>query len=162
PTESSDYAALAPMVARFRAAMPIASQVAYFDHAAVAPLPAIARESIIRWLDQATNEGDTVWSQWAQRLEEVRRSAANLIAADTTEVALVPNTTSGISLIAEGFPWKNGDNVVTLGNEFPSNQYPWMNLASRGVELRRVPVEGGAVDLDCVEAACDGRTRILS
>ena len=142
--------------------MPIASRVAYFDHAAVAPLPATSRDSIRRWLDQATEEGDTAWSQWARRLEEVRRAAAGLMGAEPTEIAFVPNTTTGISLVAEGFPWKNGDNVVTLENEFPSNQYPWMNLASRGVEVRRVQVEGGIVDLERLEAACDGRTRIVS
>ena len=90
------------------------------------------------------------------------RLAARLIAADADEIALVRNTTEGISLVAEGFPWQAGDNVVTLDNEFPSNQYPWMNLASRGVETRRVPTDGGRVDLDRLAEACDRRTRIVS
>ena len=85
-----------------------------------------------------------------------------MIGAAPEEVALVPNTTAGINLVAEGFPWREGDNVVTLANEFPSNQYPWMNLAGRGVETRRVPVEDGRVDLDRLAAACDWRTRIMS
>src|SRR5438067_4061368 len=142
--------------------MPIAQHVAYFDHAAVAPLPAPTRKAILPWLDQATEQGDVVWSQWSQRLEEVRQTAAALINAQASEVALVPNTTSGISLVAEGFPWQTGDNVVTLANEFPSNQYPWMNLAPRGVEVRRVPVEGGVPDLDRIVDACDEQTRILT
>jgi cysteine desulfurase / selenocysteine lyase len=161
PDESSDKSA-AQMVGRFRAAMPIARHVAYFDHAAVAPLPAPARKAILHWLDQATEQGDVVWSQWAQRLEEVRQTAAALMNAQASEIALVPNTTSGISLVAEGFPWQAGENVVTLANEFPSNQYPWMNLAARGVEVRRVNVEGGVADLDRLAAACDARTRIVS
>src|SRR5687768_9018760 len=57
---------------RFRSAMPIAQQVAYFDHAAVAPLPAPTRNAIHNWLDQATNEGDVAWAQWSQRMEQVR------------------------------------------------------------------------------------------
>jgi len=147
---------------RFRAAMPIAERVAYFDHAAVAPLPVPTRDAIRRWLDQATEEGDVVWPQWARRLEEVRQTAAALINAQPAEIALVPNTTTGINLIAEGFPWQPGDNVVTLANEFPSNQYPWLNQAAKGVEVRRVSVDGGAVDLDRLAAACDERTRIVS
>jgi len=142
--------------------MPIAQHVAYFDHAAVAPLPAPTKNAIAQWLDQATNEGDVVWGQWAQRLEEVRQTAARLINAQPGEIALVPNTTSGISLVAEGYPWRDGDNVVTLANEFPSNQYPWMNLASRGVEVRRVPVDSLVVDIDRLAASCDSRTRIVS
>jgi selenocysteine lyase/cysteine desulfurase len=142
--------------------MPISQSVAYFDHAAVAPLPAPTRNAIQSWLTQATEQGDTAWLQWARRIEEVRATAARLINANASEIALVPNTTSGISLVAEGFPWNPGDNVVTLVNEFPSNQYPWMNLVSRGVEVRHVPVENGIPDLDRIAATCDSRTRILS
>src|SRR5262245_37883371 len=142
--------------------MPIAQHVAYFDHAAVAPLPATTRNAIQRWLQQATEEGDVVWGQWAARMEEIRATAARLINAQPGEIALVPNTTSGISLVAEGLDWLSGDNVVTLANEFPSNQYPWMNQAWRSIEVRRVPVDNGIVDLDRVAAACDQRTRIVS
>lgn len=162
PAESTGNSAASQAADRFRTAMPIAQHVAYFDHAAVAPLPESTRNAIISWLDQATQEGDVVWGQWAQRLEQVRQTAAALINATPAEIALVPNTTTGISLVAEGFPWQPGDNIVTLANEFPSNQYPWMNQASRGVEVRRVPVEGGVPDLDRLGAACDSRTRILS
>jgi selenocysteine lyase/cysteine desulfurase len=142
--------------------MPVANKFAYFDHAAVAPLTAPAREAIVAWSAQAAEEGDTAWPQWAQRLERVRQNAANLIGAEPGEVALVPNTTAGINLVAEGFPWREGDNIVTLANEFPSNLYPWMNLASRGVETRRVPIEGIGVDLNRIADACDQRTRIIS
>ena len=147
---------------RMRALMPITRRWVYFDHAAVAPLPEPTRQAIQQWVDEATESGDVVWQQWSARLEEVRGAAARLIHAQPSEIALVPNTTTGISLVAEGFPWKEGDNVVTLENEFPSNQYPWMNLVSRGVEVRRVPVEGGVVDLERVAEACDARTRMVT
>jgi cysteine desulfurase/selenocysteine lyase len=162
PDDCADKLVPAETAARFRAEMPIAARVAYFDHAAVAPLPGASRKEMRHWLDQATEEGDVVWNQWARRIEEVRQTAAAMVNAQPGEVALVPNTTSGISLVAEGFPWQAGDNVVTLANEFPSNQYPWMNLASRDVEVRRVPVDGGVVDLDRIARACDARTRIVS
>ena len=96
---------------------------------------------IAAWLNEAAEEGDVPWQNWSQQVERTRLAAANLVGAGVEEIALVPNTTSGISLVAEGFPWREGDNVVTLDNEFPSNLYPWLNLASRGVETRKVPVE---------------------
>ena len=142
--------------------MPIAAKWAYFDHAAVAPLPLPTREAVVRWARQAAEEGDTVWPAWQKRVEETRALAARLLCADPAEVALVHSTSEGIGLVAEGYPWRDGDNVVTLDNEFPSNQYPWLNLASRGVETRRVPTDRGRVDLDRLEEACDARTRIVS
>ena len=73
------------------------------------------------------------------------------------------NTTAGIGMVAEGIDWRPGDNVVTLADEFPSNVYPWFNLASRGVETRRVPTDvSGRLDLDRLAEACDERTRIIT
>jgi cysteine desulfurase/selenocysteine lyase len=142
--------------------MPVAARWAYFDHAAVAPLPATTQRSIAAWSIQASVDGDTCWPAWSQRVEDARRLAARLLGADPAEIALVHSTSEGIGLVAEGFPWTAGDNVVTLENEFPSNLYPWMNLATRGVETRRVAAQQGRVDLARLEEACDGRTRIIS
>jgi selenocysteine lyase/cysteine desulfurase len=146
----------------FRKAMPVTTKWAYFDHAAVAPLPAPARAAIVSWLAQATAEGDTVWREWARRIEEVRRTAARLINAQAEEISLVPNTTTGISLVAEGMAWKRGDNVVTVAGEFPSNLYPWIHLGDRGVQERRVTLEGFAVDPNRIADACDERTRVVA
>ncbi len=148
--------------AEFRRQMPIAERWAYFDHAAVGPLPGPSRDAILNWVRQAAEQGDTVWPEWQARVEQCRRLGAQLIGAGADEIALVRSTTEGISLVAEGYRWQPGDNVVTLDNEFPSNQYPWLNLAERGVETRRVPTDGGRVDLNRLEAACDARTRIVS
>lgn len=146
----------------FRRQMPVARQWAYFDHAAVAPLTAAARDALVGWADAACLSGDTVWPEWAARVEEVRRTLAATIGAGPDEIALVPNTTSGIHLVAEGFPWNVGDNVVTPANEFPSNRFPWLNLASRQVETRLVPAAEGRLDAERLLAACDGRTRLIA
>jgi selenocysteine lyase/cysteine desulfurase len=96
-------------------------------------------------------------------VEAMRRAAAEMIGAHPDEIALVGNTTAGISLVAEGIEWRPGDNVVTLADEFPSNVYPWMNLNDRGVETRRVPTESsGWLDLNRLAAACDTRTRVVA
>jgi cysteine desulfurase / selenocysteine lyase len=153
---------LGDVQARFRSQMPITARWAYFDHGAVAPLPEATRVAIAAWLDEAALEGDVSWPAWSQQVERTRQLAANLVAAEVEEIALVPNTTTGINLVAEGFPWREGDNVVTLANEFPSNLYPWLNLASRRVETRQVLVEGGRVDLNRVKEAIDSRTRLVS
>jgi len=155
PTEKADWAA-------FRREMPIAPQWAYFDHAAVAPLSGPAQRAIARWNDDAAANGDAFYPGWMRQLHEARLRSAQLINAQSEEIALVPNTTAGITLVAEGYPWKEGDNAVLPDNEFPSNQYPWLNLVSRNVEIRRVPCEGGRLALETLLDACDARTRIVS
>lgn len=146
----------------FRRQMPVTKKWAYLDHAAVAPLPGPTRAALARWAQDAAENGDISCPAWSRQVEELRALAAELIGAKLAEIALVRNTTEGINLVAEGFPWRPGDNCVTLADEFPSNQYPWMNLADRGVETRRVPTDEGRVDLGRLAAACDRRTRIVA
>ncbi len=147
----------------FRESMPVAKNWAYFDHAAVGPLSGPARDVLQVWLEQATEQGDTVWLDWAAGVERTRRHAAALLGTNPENIALVPNTTLAINYVAEGFPWRSGDNVVLPADEFPSNAYPWLNLAGRGVEARRVKSPlSGTVDWDAVFSACDERTRMIS
>ena len=146
---------------QFRRLMPCAERWAYFDHAAVAPISLPAQSALTNWATEFAEHGAVNWPQWAAELEHLRRRAADLLHADTAEIALVHNTTEGINLVAEGFPWQSGDNVVMFDDEFPSNVYPWMNLASRGVEVRRV-AGGDRPSLDDLAKACDRRTRIVS
>lgn len=154
--------ALTDLRRRFRERMPISGRCAYFDHAAVAPLSGPASAAIARWLDEATHEGVRAWGRWNRTADDARSAAARLLHARPEEIAFVSSTTAGISLVAEGFAWQAGDNVVTLADEFPSNQYPWLNLADRGVEVRRLPTQEGRLDLADLEQACDARTRIVS
>lgn len=148
---------------RLRALMPAAERFAYFDHAAMSPLPRPTAAAFEKWLKEAVEIGGPVWGDWVRGVERMRAMAARMIGAHLDEIALVENTTAGISLIAEGLDWKSGDNVVTLADEFPSNVYPWMNLESKGVETRRIPTEVcGRLDLERLAEACDERTRIVT
>lgn len=142
--------------------MPVARRWAYLDHAAVAPLPAPTAAALAEFGRQASEEGDVAWPQWAGDLEQMRCDAAEWLGAGSDEITLVPNTTYGINIVAEGYPWSPGDNVVLPAGEFPSNLLPWLNQQDRGVEVRVVEAPDGRVDLDQLAAAIDDSTRIVS
>lgn len=147
----------------FRARFPVARQWAFLDHAAVAPLPDPAVAALREYADSLAENGIAAVARWLDRIKRVRVVAARLVNAPSPEdVGFVPNTSHGIGLVAEGFPWRPGDNVVTAAEEYPANLYPWMNLRDRGVEVRTVPSRGSRVALDDLRAAMDGRTRVLT
>jgi cysteine desulfurase/selenocysteine lyase len=146
----------------FRAQMPVVAKWAYFDHAGVSPLPSPTADVLIEFARDNAANGVADWNHWRTTVETARQLGARLLRADEEEIALVHNTTEGINAVAEGFPWRPGDNVVTLSSEFPSNLYPWLNLADRGVETRQVVVQNERVDLAAIEKACDSRTRVLA
>ncbi len=145
-----------------RSRMPVSRRWAYLNHAAVSPLTGDAHQALARFNDDTAANGAAFYPAWSKQIEDLRRRAAAMINADTDEIALVANTTAGINIVAEGYPWRPGDNVVTRADEFPSNQYPWLRLADRGVETRRVQTEACKLDLDRLMAACDSRTRVIT
>ncbi len=148
----------------FRRQMPVTERWAYFDHAAVAPLSLPAKRALTDWADEVTNNGDANWSEWRKRVGPVRDSAARLLGGQSSEIAFIPNTTSGLSIIAEAFPWQPGDNVVLASSEFPANRNAWRCLIPRGVEVRIVESEPGTdvCEIDRLMAATDARTRIVT
>lgn len=146
----------------WRNRMPVTKRWVYFDHAAVAPLPAPTAQVLVDFARAASEQGDIVWPEWSADLERLRSGVAGWLGTTADEIALVPNTTFGINIVAEGYRWREGDNVVVPGGEFPSNHFPWQNQARRGVQLRVVPSPGGRVDLDAIRGAIDDQTRIVA
>jgi cysteine desulfurase/selenocysteine lyase len=147
---------------RYRELMPITRRWAFFDHAAVAPITTRAQKAINEWAADMAENGDVMEHRWVRRIEEVRGLAGRLVDADPVDIAFIKNTSEGIGIVAEGFPWKPGDNIVTAAEEYPANIYPWMNLASRGVEFRAIPSRDGRIWIDDIGAAIDSRTRLVS
>ena len=79
------------------------------------------------------------------------------------EIALVGPTSLGLSFIAQGIDWQPGDNIIVHGDDYPSNVYPWMALAEKGVELKRLePGAPGRIEPEDVFALIDPRTRMAA
>jgi selenocysteine lyase/cysteine desulfurase len=141
---------------------PVTRNWVYLDHAAVAPLPRRAGDMLRSWTSEQEENGVVHWPRWEEKLEVIRERIARLLNSDREEIAFITNTTCGIGLIAEGFPWREGDSVVIPAEEYPSNIYPWMNLASRGVSVRLVPSREGRIWPEDLIAAMDRSTRVLA
>src|SRR5262249_54014206 len=92
---------------------PVTRHWAFFDHAAVAPLSGRDQRAINDWAADMADNGDVNERRWVKRVEEVRQLAGRLLNADPLDIAFVKNTSEGIGLVAEGFPWQAGDNMVT-------------------------------------------------
>ncbi|QDT63893.1 aminotransferase class V-fold PLP-dependent enzyme [Calycomorphotria hydatis] len=143
--------------------MPVAERLAYFNHAAVSPLPEPTRAAMVAYINDFADNGSANWLKYRQNVEHVRTLAAEMINASADEVAFIRNTTEGIGLVAEGIDWQPGDNVVVAKSEFPSNLIPWRNLASRGVEVREIGlVDDERIDPADFASACDQRTRLVT
>ncbi len=141
---------------------PVRRQLVYFNHAAVAALPRRVSDAIVAHTENTRDRGAADWRRWYGVIEAAREKAARLIGAEKSTVAFLPSTSWGLNLVAQAFLWREGDNVVGDDMEFPANVYPWMLLASRGVEHRRAKNRGGRITAEDIAAAIDARTRVVA
>ncbi|GAB4263291.1 aminotransferase class V-fold PLP-dependent enzyme [Deferrisoma sp.] len=139
----------------WRSWFPVADRVTYLNHAGVAPLSTRVAEAVGAATRECTVWGAFRYGRLLAGLRRARESAARLLGVRPGNVAFVKNTSEGVSFVAEGFPWKPGEAAVVPEGEFPTNVYPWMNLARRGVRVIRVPERGGRLELDDYQKALD-------
>ena len=141
---------------------PVARETAYLAHAAVCPLPACARDAVSDYAAAGTG-GDQENFVPANLLRDTRQLASNLLGAKLCEIALVGPTSLGLSFIAQGIDWQPGDNIIVHGDDYPSNVYPWMALAEKGVKLKRIePGAPGRIEPKDVFELIDPRTRMAA
>ncbi|HEY4596147.1 MAG TPA: aminotransferase class V-fold PLP-dependent enzyme [Thermoanaerobaculia bacterium] len=143
--------------------LPVTRECVYLNHAGVGPLTRRATARMAEMAGNTSLAGDRLWQERIDEAERVRGLAARLLGARAPhEVAFVENTSTALSLVAEGLDWKPGDNVVGAAFEFPSNVYPWMSLAARGVEYRQAEERDGRIDPEELLSLIDDRTRMLA
>ena len=141
---------------------PVARDTVYLAHAGVCPLPARARDAMSDYAAACTG-GDQEDFMPPNLLRDTRQLAAGLLGAELREIALVGPTSLGLSFIAQGLDWRPGDNIIVHGDDYPSNVYPWMALAEKGVELKRLePREPGRIEPEDVFALVDSCTRMAA
>ncbi|MFZ5722795.1 MAG: aminotransferase class V-fold PLP-dependent enzyme [Pseudomonadota bacterium] len=141
---------------------PLDPALIYLNHAGVGPWPARARAAVEAFAADNVRHGATHYPDWLAVERRLRGQLATLIgAAAGDDIALLKNTSEGISLVAAGLDWRAGDNVVFSDQEFPSNRMAWEALAGRGVTARAVSLAGEDPEAALV-AALDERTRVLA
>jgi len=142
---------------------PSLEQGPYLNHAAIGPWPRCAAEALARFAEENLYQGAAAYPAWIRRENSLRQALARLIGARSGDtVALLKNTTEGISTVAWGLDWQTGDNVVLPLGEFPSNRLPWLAQAVNGVEIREVDIRTAGDAEAALIAAMDGRTRLLA
>jgi len=149
---------------RTRSLFPVTRELAYFNHAGVAPISSRVDEAIRRYAAEATRLGAFNYPRsFDDEIERVRERAALLLNATADEIAFVKNTTEGLGIVAAGLDWQRGDQVLTCDLEYPSNVYPWWSLRERGVETVMLRGREGRLPLASVEEALRRpRVRLLA
>ncbi|MGE5777934.1 MAG: aminotransferase class V-fold PLP-dependent enzyme, partial [Hyphomicrobiales bacterium] len=174
----------APALASQRHLFDIPDAVAFLNCAYISPLPKASLMAGEQGLRRKSRPWTVAPADFFTSSETVRKLFADLINAQADDIAFTAAVSYGMAQAAHNIQIKNTQTIVTLSEQFPSNVYPWMDLAERtGAAFVSVPrpgdddwtsallsfidrstgivavphchwTDGGLIDLEAIGAAC--------
>ena len=145
------------------AEFPLDPQLCYLNHAAVGPWPRRTAQAVADYAFQNMRRGGTDYPERLNVERRVRERLARLINADgPDDIALLQNTSVGLSIVSQGLDWHDGDEVVGIVDDFCSNTMVWQALGSRGVRYVAVDTQDAAAPEDALIAAITDSTRVMA
>lgn len=107
----------------------IPEQISYLNCAFTAPLLKTAQEAGEKALRAKCQPWNIKPEDFFTNIESVRILFAQLIHCSKDDVAITPSVSYGIALAAKNLPFSQGQNIVVIKDQFPSNIYSWKRLA---------------------------------
>ncbi len=137
--------------------------VIYLNHAGISPWPVRAAEAVRRFAEENVLQGSFDHLKWLAVEAGLKRQAKALLNTPSTDdIALLKNTSEALSVVACGLAWREGDNIVSSNQEFPSNRIVWESLADRGVEFREADLYLAESPEDALFSIVDDHTRLIT
>jgi selenocysteine lyase/cysteine desulfurase len=118
----------------------IPEDIVYLNCAYMSPQLRRAREVGERAVSRKSRPWELTPDDFFEEAEEVRALFAKLVGGDTGGVAIIPSVSYGISVAAANVSVREGQKILILEDQFPSNVYAWRVLAEQsGARLVTVP-----------------------
>lgn len=118
----------------------IPDQVAYLNCGYMSPLLKTGIEAGEAGIRSKGQPWRIATGDFFSRTERVRALFAQLIGANSDDIAIVPSASYGAALAVRNLPLATGQAILVLADQFPSNVYPWRELArERGGQVMTLP-----------------------
>jgi len=117
----------------------IPDDVAYLNCAYMSPLMKAATEAGICGLKRKARPWELTAPEFFTGAEEFRTIAAEFFGSTADCIAVVASAGYGLQTAARNLPVGKGQKILVLDEQFPSNYYPWQQLARKnGAALKMV------------------------
>lgn len=126
-----------------RSLFDIPRDTVWMNAAYMAPLPRLATEAGQRGVARKATPWTLQPADFFPDTERMRSLFGQIIGADPECVAVIPAASYGIAVAARNLPLSQGQRIVVMEEQFPSNIYSWRRLAAdAGGEVVTAPRDG--------------------
>ncbi|MCA8974204.1 MAG: aminotransferase class V-fold PLP-dependent enzyme [Planctomycetes bacterium] len=151
---------------RYRDRFPILQRSNYLINNSLGAVPAAARASVGRFLDEWEARGVRAWGDgWWALQELVADEIGTVLGVPAGTVSMHQNVAVALEMILSCFTFDGPrDKVVYSALNFPSDQYIYEARQRIGARLVRIPAaaDGLVTDVDRVVAAIDDETLLVA
>ena len=125
------------------------------------PLPRIAAEEAREAIQWKISPHELTSERFNSVPARLKGALARLIGASPDEIILGNSASYGLHLLANGIPWREGDEVLAVAGDFPSDILPWLRLAKHGVYVRLLQSQSPLPDPEELRKAITPSTRLF-
>lgn len=94
--------------------------------------------------------------------QRLRTAISKLVNAPAEDIILANSASYGLNLIASAYRWSEGDEVLVMDGDFPSDILPWLRIErDHGIKVVRIRPRGAVVEPDELRRAITTRTRLF-
>lgn len=111
--------------------------------------------------DYIRDFGEGVVEKAWKLVGKAREEVASLIGAFPEEIAFVKNTSEGMGIIANGYPFQAGEEVIIVDQEHSSTLFAWIGLQAKGVELQVISSRDGDIEIEDIFARVTHKTKAI-
>ncbi len=138
------------------------SEMIYLNHAAISPMSFRVREAVNNFLERRSLKGIESFP-WAPKMAvETKKLIAERLGTTAERIAFTLNTSEGMNIFAEGIQWQPEDRVLLYRYEYPTNVYPFLNQARKGVVIDFFETSDGRITVDALKEHITPKTKLIS
>jgi len=141
------------------------NNIIHFNNAGASLPPDIVVETVINYLnEEATRGGYETEYKYSAQLNDTYDLIAQLINADSDEIALVENASMAWGLAFNGIDIKKDDVIITCEMEYVTNLIGLLHIQkTHGVKVEIIPNDAhGNFSLEAFEAAITPQTKLIA
>lgn len=117
---------------------PIKKRLTFVSSCSVSPMHSAVQEAVAAYSAAQMLNGISMFREFPDAMRRANAAVARLLNVEPENMSFTGNTAAGLSMIANGYPFEPGDEVISYAHEYPANHYPWRAQEKRGVILKLV------------------------
>lgn len=145
-----------------RQSFPVLRKWNYLNHSSVSPLPTPVKLAMTSFFEERETDGGLRYAEWLEEAETSKNTIGRLINSPGRQISFFGSTSHALNSVANMLSLRQGDEVVVTDLEFPSNAFPWVKLAKKGVSVSWARSQNGILGIRDIEKAVSNRTRVIA